>query len=338
MSKHNKQRRNPKPCNTCGRASEMPMCSSCADELHALLIGGHTHFGQPGIVWYISRLVEQAYGQSRLGSIDSAHGSDDGYALLIDERCTELLARIRAVLGDWVACFDGLAATWANETGQVAMVTRPGHSEPLEARYARWLAGHIKLIRRHQDSRRLFDALSSFAKESWRVINRPADVCCGPCTTWFKGPPGQEDLKQQCGTMLYADENASTVKCSRCRTKYDVEVLRNAMRDKLKDMLFTGAELRRLMETRLNDRIPKATFYRLIADGRLEPRKFRRANKKTEPLFTYADVVQAREKPVPVQHSRAKVSQKGNTGNGQSRGHLGANAKDEKACATDGLP
>lgn len=293
-----------KACNVCQRPTEMVMCPHCGDELRHLLIGMRGVHGQPGLAWLAVRIFEQAYGQSRLGAIDSSHGRNDGYALLTDDRCTRLLGEIRATLDDWVAHCGGLSATWRDENGQVAMSGRPGHSEPLESRQARYLAGHIKVLRRHKDSKRLVDSLRRFTDEATRLINRPADVCCGPCTTWFKGPPPNPELKQQCGTMLYAEPDAKTVTCTRCKTRYDVEALRDAMRDKLKDMLFTGSELRRLMETRLNDRIPKATFYKMIGDGRLVPRKLRRANGKSEPLFTYADVVEAREKPVPQPKSK----------------------------------
>jgi hypothetical protein len=211
------------------------------------------------------------------------------------------LRRIRVTLGDWVADCGGLAATWSHESGELVPAHQAGHSEPLEARYARFLAGHIKAIRRHQDSRKLYDLLVAYSREGWRLINRPADLCCGPCPTPTHDMEGGEGTV--CGTMLYASEHADTVQCSRCRERYDVEDLRNALREYVKELMFTGSELRRLMETRLNDRMPKATFYKLIADGRLQPRQFRSETIKGKliatPMFTYADVCVAREKPVP---------------------------------------
>jgi len=62
------------------------------------------------------------------------------------------------------------------------------------------------------------------------------------------------------------------------------------------DMLFTGPELLRLMKIRLNDRMPKSTFYQLIRDGRLLSRGFSREG---QPQYTYDDVCAARDKPKP---------------------------------------
>lgn len=285
------------------------MCASCGAELRELLIGGPSVRSQPGIIWYIGRLLEQAYGESRLGTIDSSHTDDYGYALLIDDRATTLLARINGTLREWVAYCDPLASMLRHEQAKGGTLPHLASLDLPMGLQARYLAGHLKVIRRREDSRVLYDALLNYAKDAWRIINRPADLCCGPCPTKLPSPP-RDEPEYECGTMLYANEHDDTVQCSVCRQRYDVAELREALRERVKDMLFTGLELRRLMETRLNDRIPKATFYKLIADGRLSPRKFVPI-KDTHPvkfdaMFTYNDVCEAREKPVPTTTFKSK--------------------------------
>lgn len=301
-------KRKAKSCNVCGAQTDVFMCVNCAADLRNLLLGARGHGEQPGIVWYIHRLTEQAYKQSRLGAVDSSHGARDGYELLVDDRATRLLAKIRATLADWNSHCDGLSATLSHEIGLVLLSGHRAAMEPLEVRQAIWLAAHMKAIRRIKDSHRLYGALLLYAKDGWLILNRPADVCCGPCPRIFKVGKPDEEL---CGAMIYALESAKSVRCPYCRTKYSVNELREALRDKVKDLLFTGPELRRLMETRLNDRMPKATFYKLIADGRLQPRKVlqnkdSRGVIKDVPMFTYDDVCEAREKPSPTRKINVK--------------------------------
>lgn len=336
MTKHQAKgtsaHRNAKDCNLCGRATDLYMCHECATLLAEQL---------KTVGWYINRLVEQVYGQSRLGAIDSSHVSDGyGYALLIDDRALARIKAIRATLETWVIVCDGpqspLIAPQSGEMTMVPMVSRPGHSEPLEARYARWLGSHIKMLRYKQDSHRLYHDLSAHNKAAWHIINRPADVCCGPCPELvrnYEKPSETVGVLEPCGTMLYAQEHASTVQCPTCRTTHDVDQLRESLRHMVKDMLFTGPELRRLMETRLNDRMPKASFYRLISDGRLVPRKFVqvkiKGKLKQHALFTYDDVCAAREKPRP--------KPRNTHGNTRAGTELATDYDDENPCGADGL-
>jgi hypothetical protein len=127
--------------------------------------------------------------------------------------------------------------------------------------------------------------LLAYAKEAWKIINRPADNCCGPCPSTVDESP--------CGTLLYAEEKATVVQCPRCRKRHNVEALRESLRNAVRDMLFTAGELRKLMDTRLNDRMPKATFYKMIQDGRLVARCTADDGVK---MYTYNDVCMARQK------------------------------------------
>lgn len=284
-------------CKVCERATNHAyICRRCANELRDLLIGSREPDGQPGITWYVKRLRESAYGQTRLARSLSARSSATGYALLGNKQAAELLARIGTVLARWEAICDRLRATHGDEMGVVHTGQPTRDFERLEVKRARFIAAHVVLLRHHcPEAHKLHRELMDCARNAWRIINRPNDVCCGAC-------PTVGDDGKPCGTLLYAEEGAAGVRCPLCHTHHDVELLRDSLRNQVSDMLFTRAELTKLMETRLNDRIPHGTFGKLLRDGRLQPRKIeQRCDDDGQwhdvPMFTYNDVCEARAKP-----------------------------------------
>lgn len=306
MTKHHKR---VATCQTCERATNNAyICRRCSNECHDLLVGSREVDGQPGIIWYVKRLRESAYGQARMERSLGARSDNVGYALFGNKAAADLLARINAQLALWEAIVEGLCARHGDETGWVHTGSLTRDSERLEVKRARYIAAHILLVRHHcRDAHRLHAVMLGFARDAWRIINRPNDICCGPCPSIALDEAGHEI---ECGTLLYAEENSNTVVCPMCHTLHDVELLRDGLKAYVTDMLFTRADLVNLMETRLNDRIPQPTFTKLLRDGRLAPRKYEQElNAKGEwvavPMFTYNDVVAARDKPVPQKRIRA---------------------------------
>jgi hypothetical protein len=286
-------------CKTCGRATNNAyLCRRCANETRALLVGSREVDGQPGIVWYTKRLRESAYGQTRMARSLAARSHSTGYALLGNKAAADLLAQISRVLARWEAVVEALSATQTRETGWLHTGSPTRDSERLEVKRARYIAAHIVMIRHHcPDAHRLQADMLGFARSAWRIINRPNDICCGPCPTMIVQPyvtSHGNDLKP-CGTLLYAEENSSTVQCPLCHVLHNVEALRDGLKAYVSDMLFTRSDLMKLMETRLNDRIPAPTFTKLLRDGRLQPRKY----DDQTPMFTYNDVCEARSKEPP---------------------------------------
>src|SRR6185312_1836551 len=151
-----------------------------------------------------------------------------------------------------------------------------------------FLAEHVKTIRlRCSSAYNMHLDMLSFAKQAYNVINRPPDNFCGPCPT--QRPADEKTGRQAgpCETLLYDQEGEDKVKCECCRAEHDVEALRENLKTIVHDMLFTGSEILRLMETRLADKMSKSMLYKLIADGRLIARG---QNGDGEWLFTYADI------------------------------------------------
>lgn len=295
-------------CTTCKRqTNDAHICRRCANELHDLLVGSREPDGQPGIAWYVKRLRESAYGQTRMSKSVGAKSSNTGYALFGNQRAVELLARINTVLAVWEASTEALVSTHGHENGWLHTGSPTRDSERLEVKRARFIAAHTVLLRHHCPRvGELHADMLAFGREAWRIINRPNDTCCGPCPAVIvqrsicdMADPG---IETPCATLLYAEEGAAGVECPTCHAKHDVDTLRHGLKAFVADMLFTRAELVNLMEHRLNDRIPPATFTKLLRDGRLRPRKIEQGQPD---LYTYDDVVAARLKPVPHRRIRS---------------------------------
>lgn len=285
-------------CQTCGRGNinNAFICRRCANELHDLLVGGADADSQPGIVWYVGRLRESAYGQTRLARSLAARSSSTGYALLGNRRAAELLTKINAVLARWEAVVIKLRSTHRHEQGWLHMGEATRDFERLECKRARFVAANVVLLRHHcAEVPLLHRDMLEFAREAWGIINRPNDVCCGPCPT-IMNEATKDVPEYPCATLLYAEEGATSVQCPLCHVSHDVGLLREGLKTSVADMMFTRSELVRLMETRLNDRIPQPTFTKLLRDGRLKPRQ---VSADGTPMFTYNDVCEAREKQPP---------------------------------------
>ena len=273
-------------CRVCKRPIvDAFVCRRCANELRDLLIGSRKPDGQPGVVWYAARLREAAYRQTRMS--ESVPGASSGYALLGNRRAAELLDRIGNTLALWEGVTLALSVRYSHKPEMAGMGAPTRDFERLEGRRARFVASHVMLLRHHSPrTARLHAELLDIAQQAWHIINRPNDICCGPC-------PHEVYVTNQlepCGAMLYAQEGAGKVKCPACKTVHDVEHLRDSLKAQVQDMLFTRAELISLMRTRLNDPIKQPLFTKLLRTRRLQPRKIENG----VPMFTYNDVCEAR--------------------------------------------
>jgi hypothetical protein len=290
------------------------MCRRCGRELRELLVGDGVNEavvetehpkGQPGIVWCIGRLHESAYRQTVMERNLGARGSRAGYDLLGNKAAIDLLGKITWTLGHWNARLDRLVGPRTAVRAMIGVgASYYGVGDVETVSHAVRLADHIPELRHNcDDIDRLMHDLLTYVKDAWRVINRPDDICCGPCPNMVEDKE-TTGVERPCGVMLYAEEFeqdgkrivADDVMCPKCHAKHDVAELREGLRQAVRDMLFTGPELLKLMETRLNDRMSKSTFYQLIRDGRLKPRGY---NKDDNPQYTYDDTCAAREKEKP---------------------------------------
>ena len=205
-------RNKPKACTVCGRAvSDSFVCRRCGRELRELLIGNGwpsrpgSEPNQPGIVWYLRRLRETAYRQASMERSLGARTSSKGYALLPDQRAVVLIARITATVGNWNDVLDRLKCPESDESA-----ARRGKDADT-ARIHR-VANNIPVLRHNcADLDRLLHHLLDYAKDAWRIINRPDDICCGRCPNMLRDNNKDE---VECGRMLYAEEYEDNKKAS----------------------------------------------------------------------------------------------------------------------------
>lgn len=315
-----------KECGVCKRAVQNSfICRRCGKELRDLLIGskdprreerglqhGEAGAGQPGIVWYIEKLSETAYRQTKIERSQGTKSSRAGYDQLGDRRAVDLLAKIGGTLGRWDGDLMVLLRKQKPETASTNTLAPRVDFDALNQLRAKRLADHIPQLRHNCEGlESLHTDLLAYAKTAFGYINRPDDVCCGQCSNYVADKENPTSSKKvECGAWLYAEEfedsggkriTADTVQCPKCRKKYDTAALRDGLKQQTKQMLFTGPELLKLMETSLNDRMPKSSFYQLIKDGRLQPRGY---DGSDAPMYTYADVCDAREKPTPTRKKK----------------------------------
>jgi len=334
------KRRSQKRCALCGaQILDAYMCVDCGRGLRELLVGDGTKpvvatqhpRSQPGIVWYIKQLYKVAYRQTKLDHTGNVGGSSEcarrkagvcdgeshnpcdwcntsggGYGPLADRSAISLLTRISAALAEWEARLYTCKDRTNDQRVMLLIDTAADYPEALCIRQARFLAAHVRLLRRHdKEILRLHNQMLSFAREAFSVINRPPDTCCGGCPNMIKDKETGEDKK--CGVIMYVEENARQVQCPKCRTTHDVEKLREQLKLEAQDYVLPAKELMALMETRLNDRIPKSSFYQLVRDGRLCAHCI---NAEGVALYTYQDVCAARTAPTPHAQGTKKVAQR----------------------------
>jgi hypothetical protein len=121
-------------------------------------------------------------------------------------------------------------ATWARwvEDDRGESCPEAGRGEHQTAVAAAWLQGHLEWIRRQR-----------FAAEALGDLWRAGDTI----RHIVDSPPGQRIAGVcNCGTTMYAGENASSVTCTGCGLGWVVEDAREHLRQTLREYLVTAAE------------------------------------------------------------------------------------------------
>jgi hypothetical protein len=255
-------------CGVCGAKADSPLCWPCAKKLHHALVG---HGDSPGLMWYIDRLGESAYGGAKLGCTKQRRGTET--PLPINERPSALLRDITTNLNRWL----GLVY------GQFAPVP------PKIA--AHLLAGSVGRIMGLEVAPSMLQTVRGYNAAALRIINRPPEVYCGPCSgTLQSGEP--------CGYELRAEEDAQHVVCRRCGAVHDVAEIRADLLDRVYAEPQPADNLLRIIRWFGTD-IRRADFYARIRT--VNPRMYEhpdgRRNLRREPgsvaLYGYGDILAA---------------------------------------------
>lgn len=121
-----------------------------------------------------------------------------------------------------------------------------------------WCACHPAELRTHPDAAAIFRRTSNAVLKVHAVIDPQRRRYLGPCPSGT----GPGDGRAICGARLLATPGRSTVKCTRCRTRYVVaDIEADALR-RAEDAKWTAAELLEHVLPSIGVHIPRATLYR----------------------------------------------------------------------------
>ncbi|MDO3335133.1 hypothetical protein [Mycobacteroides abscessus] len=298
-------------CTRCGERCELFLCWNCGKAIRRLLVGqkvsrrnGNEAQGEePGIIWYLDRLMESAYRQTRMTS-STVRTAPDSTPLLPDSRASKLRNQIHAALTSWVKQitegrrmrFLPLDSVESEFIGPLRPGWRriPVGYSASAADMARWLAHNLLAIMSEENAAELYDELAMLTKKAHKAIDRPEVQLYGECSKSMG--ESEEGVPLTCGVKLYDEKGKAYVSCQRCRTSYDVEELRGDMRERARDQPMTGADVLRMMKL-AGEAPASATFYKVL--GRVAPRSYLHAdgqrNQTSTPgckkLYAYDDVV-----------------------------------------------
>lgn len=181
-----------------------------------------------------------------------------------------------------------------------------------------WLAAHVADVRRHPDSGRLALRLCDRIEQLRCAVDPPPTHWVGTCTATGEDGRG-------CGTPLrvITDSNATTVRCSVCRTHHVIADLQAAARGEAEDLLATIPELLRVTR-RLGKPIPKATLYWWAQHSHIQCRGWQHGARITDhqvdpadkPVYRLGDVLTraAKAEHEPADDETPKPKRRGRKG------------------------
>lgn len=262
-------------CGRCARPTDGYVCSSCVRQLVRTL---------ESVPWLVEQLATAAYGPRKFS--DPAPRRRVGpteTALPWDERAVRAARHLHAVL--------------LRGARLVAADTEAG-APPADL--ARLIRRRLTDLARHAESADLVDDLGAAVDRGIDALNRrDPGVFLGPCPAVVVAEDGTD---ADCREPLYARRGADgqpapTVSCWRCRTVHDTDELRQRAWETAEAMLFSGAEILRVMRD-LGEPIPRSRFYSWRREGRLQPRGWQLGDGRivqyetagARPVFSLAEV------------------------------------------------
>jgi hypothetical protein len=164
-----------------------------------------------------------------------------------------------------------------------------------------FLRTHVQSIACDEAAGELLGDLAGHVRAIEKIVNRPdRHVWLGACPTWH------ESTRRNCGTPLWAREDAIEVRCDRCRTTHACDRLKLMLFSDLEREKVPWANILRANKSQPEDRqIPERTLQSWRRMGRLMPRGYRRASngrevinrhsEDDEPLYLWSDIRRLRD-------------------------------------------
>lgn len=132
----------------------------------------------------------------------------------------------------------GALTSWVNEVCTQRQLVFPGVDR--SGRMARWLWQHVIDLALTTNAETALDEIRDAVQRAERIIDRPQGrVYVGPC--------GEDQDAGRCGADLYAVVDKPVVKCQECGASHPVDERRKALREEVRGLLGTAAEIAKLL-------------------------------------------------------------------------------------------
>jgi hypothetical protein len=300
-------------CESCGGKTDLYLCSICVAQLKDTLAA---------LPFWLDALADAAIGQTRMG--DGGRGSSrrepfkgEDDAMLGDpaKLRAQFLAegRVNARASDRLDAVRNCLTTWVRHIADSRGIVfvRVTFIGPLPTGHVRmaaetpalitFLRTHVQSIACDEGAGELLGDLTGHVRAIEKIVNRPdRHVWLGACPTWH------ESTRRNCGTPLWAREDAIEVRCDRCRTTHACDRLKLMLFSDLEREKVPWANILRANKSQPEDRqIPERTLQSWRRMGRLMPRGYRRASngrevinrhsEDDEPLYLWSDIRRLRD-------------------------------------------
>jgi hypothetical protein len=246
-------------CQQCSAKSQLPLCNTCQNELHDMLLG---------LPRWINYLADAIIGDTRMGDGGRRTGSDEA-PLKVNLKASRIADDIHTSLKTRIA-----------DICETRAIPNPALRSSVQM--AQWLANNIPAITAHETAGHIYTQIHAHITAIEKVINRPIPPrYAGPCPTIVTDPDTHR--KRECGTRLMAPRHASQVRCRECKTEHDVERIISRLLANVDHWRFTREELTGSrtgdwtgIMGLLDEPVSKSTFHKWSKDGSLKPNGYRR--------------------------------------------------------------
>lgn len=295
-------------CTRCRRPAELFLCWTCSKALRRTL---------NEIPWLATEVANAAHGETKLDERQffehhPLSEDEEQSPVPFNLRASMFADELRAVLARWIRdlCesrgvdFEVLGCSRVPIGPLPIDAPRRIRADyvPTTGELAQWLAHHFVSIAASEDAELCASEIHEAYERGIEIINRrDQGVYCGPCPTIVgTAPDGKTPIR--CKEALYAKRGpdgkpTSFVTCGRCRTRHDVEKLRDRIFAQADNFLLTATELFRVLDE-LDEHLPRNRFYGWRKSGEIHPRGWKSADGRisqietagAHPVFALAEV------------------------------------------------
>lgn len=244
------------PCVNCTKPTTDFLCGKCVDELKDSL-------GSVG--WLVGELETTLTKQARMRApADRTSGSTER-GLPFNWDASEMSWGLHNTL-----------SAWAKDLCETRGLQYDGVDTP--AGIARWLSKNAMSIALSESAFECFDEITNAIATVRRVIDRPpGKIFIGPC-----GDGG-------CKADIYAAPHKDRAKCQDCNAIIDVNERREELREEVRGLLGTAAELARMLPWILDTPITRKRITYYGNRGSIT----KRPSVSKEPLYQVGEVIDA---------------------------------------------